>query len=111
MTGGTPQRFYKDIYTTKSDIFKYLKIQVNINKYKVIILIDSKVIGNYISTSFFKKYNIPTVKKKQPYTLTVINGSKLGNNRGKVNKKTILQPIIIGKYYKKVIFDVIKLAI
>ena len=54
------------------------------------VLIDFKVTGNYISISFFKKYNIPTVKKKQPYILTVINESKFGNNQGKVNKKTIL---------------------
>ena len=44
------------------------------------VLINSGVIGNYISTQFAQNYNVLTVKKLQPYAFTAINGVNFGNS-------------------------------
>jgi hypothetical protein len=41
-------------------------------------MIDSKVIGNYISLGYVKKYYIKTYNKEKSYKLTLVDGSPIG---------------------------------
>ena len=57
------KRKYKEIYILyskeriKREYNQYIRLSVKINRYKTIVIVDSKIIGDFISREFVKRYN------------------------------------------------------
>lgn len=51
-------------------------------------MIDSGATSDFISSSFVKQHKIPSIKKAIPEVLTVIDGTPIASNQGKIFEHT-----------------------
>ena len=72
-------------------------------------MIDSNIIGNFITKNYVetKKYLIQD--KKQFYKLVNLNNILFGNNSRWISTETILLPIVFQKHYKELVFNIINI--
>jgi len=84
---------------------------ININKRRTHAIINLKVTGNFISTKFAQKNNVPTIKRETQYKLKIFDKQKIIYNNKIVNTMIIRLFIIIRVYYEEIAFNIIKIAI
>lgn len=74
------------------------------------MMLDSGASGNYMTMEFADRNNIPTVTKKDPYSLRVINGSAANLNRGIIDQETLPVEVKIGQHTELLCFDIVGMA-
>ena len=85
-----------------------IKILVKINGQGTIAMIDSGVIGNFISDVLARVQKVPTVDKREPYQLQIADGSNLLS--GDVNREMIPLDVAYQRHHKEITFDVVRMA-
>ena len=66
----------------------HFRIKMRVNGHLTNAMINSGATGNFMSESFARKHKIPTQEKRNPYQLTVVDGTPLSNDQGQVTKET-----------------------
>ncbi len=84
---------------------------IKINNCRFIAIIDSSTIDNFMVKTLVKREKYSTQKKSNAYNLIIVDKNLLLDKNRKVNKETKLLSIAIQQYYKKLIFDIVKIVI
>ena len=69
-------------------------------------MINSSASGNFIATSFARRYRFATWRKNQEYELIAVDRSFLPS----VDRETIPLPLAIQSHYEEITFDVTDIA-
>ena len=66
----------------------HFRIKIRVNGWLAKAMINSGVTGNFMSESFARRNKVPVQGKKDPYQLTVVDGTPLSKDKGQVMKET-----------------------
>ena len=85
-----------------------IEILVKINGRGIIAMINSRVIGNFMSETYARMRKVIVIDKKEPYQLQMADGSDLSS--GNVNRETIPLDIAIQQHHEEITFDIVRVA-
>ncbi len=83
---------------------------IKINGRRLIAMIDSGAIDNFMAKALVKKEEYPTQKKPDAYNLMIVDGNPLLNENKRVDKETRPLSIAIQQHHEKLIFDIVEMA-
>ena len=66
----------------------HFRIKIRVNGWLAKAMINSGVTGNFMSESFARRNKVPVQGKKDPYQLTVVDGTPLSKDKRQVMKET-----------------------
>ena len=66
----------------------HFHIKIRVNGWLAKAMINSGATGNFMSESFARRNEVPVQGKKDPYQLTVVDGTPLSKDEGQVMKET-----------------------
>ena len=66
----------------------HFRIKIRVNGWLAKAMINSGATGNFMSESFARRNKVPVQGKKDPYQLTVVDGTPLSKDKRQVTKKT-----------------------
>jgi len=89
---------------------QYFITPVKINSCRFIAMVDSGATGNFMFRSLVKRKEYSTQRKSDVYNLIVVDGNLLPNRNRRVKKEIKLLSIAIQQYYKKLIFNIVRMA-
>jgi hypothetical protein len=99
------QHFYMSKQSISSH--KFMTLNVWIQGHKARAVINSGCTGNMISPKFVKKVGISRYDRAQKVYLYTFDGNPVKKNNGTIREKTGKISLKIGKYKKRVKFDII----
>jgi hypothetical protein len=99
--------YYFYISKQPTSSHKFMILDVWIQGYKVKAVIDSGCTGNMILSKFVKKISIPRYDRAQKVYLYTFDGSPVKENNGTIREEIGEISLKIGKYEKRVKFDII----
>ena len=73
-------------------------------------MVDSDATENFMSQKLISRKGLATQRKKDAYDLTVIDGSPLPSEDGRVDTETIPLPIAIQHHHEELTFDIVRMA-
>ena len=91
-------------------ITRTFQTSINVNGHRLTAMIDSGATENFMSQKLISKTGFATQRKKDAYDLTVIDGSPLLNEDGRVDTETIPLPVAIQHHHEELIFDIVRMA-
>jgi gag-polyprotein putative aspartyl protease len=86
---------------------KLMILEVNIQGHRAKAVVDSGCTGNMISPKFAQNVGIQRFKRAQKVYLYIFDGSPVKENGGMIEKETGKVKIKIGRYEKRVKFDIV----
>lgn len=88
----------------------HFKITVNLDGHNISAMIDSGATGLFIASRIVEELQLPVREKQDPYSISVVDGSLLNSNDGRVDTETTLLPTVIGQHYERLTLDIIRMA-
>ena len=86
---------------------QHMILYVLLNNKKVKIIVDSGATENYISREYVLRNKTPIRDKKNPYRLTLADGSPVRKERGQIKTETTPLLLRIEEHYEEIVLDVL----
>ena len=83
---------------------------IKINDCRLIAMIDSSAIDNFMTKALVEREEYFTRKKSNAYNLVVVDGNSLLDENEKVNKETKSLLIAIQQHHEKLIFNIVEIS-